>query len=88
MAQPTGALAVGLAFEELRRYPFLVALVSENFKRVAGKRLVYRPLSDAAETHRIGIARAAKGDVTPAGEKFCEALRTVLRVSRAKKTQR
>jgi DNA-binding transcriptional LysR family regulator len=151
MVQPTGASADGLAFEELRRYPFLVAvapghpfarlksvavqqvaaeplvvlqrrdysefhrildrifsphnlrpriavecdgtsslitevavgrgvaLVSEHFKRVAGQRLAYRPLSGATEFHRVGVARATKGDVTPAGEKFCEALRTALR---------
>jgi DNA-binding transcriptional LysR family regulator len=30
MAQPTGALAAGLAFEELRRYPFFVAVALEH----------------------------------------------------------
>jgi hypothetical protein len=25
----------------------------------------------------VGIARATKGDVTPAGEKFCETLRKI-----------
>jgi len=54
-----------------------IAIVSELFRHVAGKRLVYRPLSNATETHNIGVARAKKGDVTPAGEKFCEALRQV-----------
>jgi DNA-binding transcriptional LysR family regulator len=159
MVQPTGGSAAGLAFEELCRYPFVVAiapghpfarlksvsveqvaseplvafgrreysefhrmldrmfaphhlrpciavecdsasslitevavgrgvaLVSESFKRLAGRRLVYRPLSDATEVHRIGIVRATQGDVTPAGEKFCEALRTVFRTRPAKKSQ-
>ncbi|MBV9997884.1 MAG: LysR family substrate-binding domain-containing protein [Verrucomicrobia bacterium] len=151
MVQPTGASADGLVFEELRRYPILVAvapghpfarlksvsvrqvateplivlqrhdysefhrilerifsphnfrpciavecdstsslvtavavgrgvaLVSEHFKRVAGQRLAYRPLSGGTEFHRVGVAWAAKGDVTPAGEKFCAALRAASR---------
>ena len=52
-----------------------VAIVSELFKRIAGKRLLYRPISNSRDFHSVGIARSAKGDVTPAGEKFCEALR-------------
>lgn len=52
-----------------------IALVSTIFKLVAGKRLLYRPLSDITETQSVGIARATKGDVTPAGETFCEFLR-------------
>jgi hypothetical protein len=40
-----------------------------------GKRLLYRPLTGTTETLSVGIARATKGDVTPAGEKFCEILR-------------
>lgn len=54
-----------------------VGIVSELFKLIAGKRLVYRPLSNSKEFHSVGIARATKGDVTPAGEKFCEALRKI-----------
>jgi DNA-binding transcriptional LysR family regulator len=53
-----------------------IALVTTVFKRVAGKRLLYRPLTgttDAAPS--VGIARATKGEVTPAGEKFREILR-------------
>ena len=42
---------------------------------VAGKRLLYRPLTGTTEVASVGIARATKGDVTPAGEKFCEILR-------------
>jgi len=45
------------------------------FKLVAGKRLLYRPLTGTTEVLSVGIARASKGDVTPAGEKFCEILR-------------
>src|SRR5215831_14025193 len=52
-----------------------IALVTTVLKRVGGKRLLYRPLTGTTEAQCVGIARAAKGDVTPAGEKFCEILR-------------
>ena len=52
-----------------------IALVTTIFKLVAGKRLLYRPLTGTTEAQSVGIARATKGDVTPAGEKFCEILR-------------
>jgi len=54
-----------------------VALSSTVFKLVAGKRLLYRPLTGTTEVLSVGIARASKGDVTPAGEKFCEILRKI-----------
>ena len=54
-----------------------IALASPSFKLVAGKRLLYRPLTGTTELGTIGIARATKGDVTPAGEKFCEILRKI-----------
>src|SRR6266436_267676 len=54
-----------------------VALTTPIFKLVAGKRLLYRPLTGTTEVASIGIARATKGDVTPAGEKFCEILRKI-----------
>lgn len=54
-----------------------IAVVSGTFPNVVGKRLVCRPLSGTLEDQIVGIARAAKGDVTPAGEKFCEMLRTL-----------
>ena len=54
-----------------------VALSSTIFKLVAGKRLLYRPLTGTTEVASVGIARALKGDVTPAGERFCEILRTI-----------
>ncbi len=53
-----------------------IALVTTVFKRVAGKRLLYRPLIGTTDAPPpVGIARATKGDVAPAGEKFCEILR-------------
>ena len=52
-----------------------VTLAIPIFKLVTGKRLVYRPLTGTTETASVGIARATKGDVTRAGEKFCEILR-------------
>jgi hypothetical protein len=54
-----------------------IAIVTELFRHVAGRRLVYRPLAGSTETQTVGIARATKGDLTPAGERFCEVLRTV-----------
>jgi DNA-binding transcriptional LysR family regulator len=58
-----------------------VALASPIFKLLIGKRLVYRPLTGTTLTASVGIARANKGDVTPAGEKFCEILRQTSRRS-------
>lgn len=52
-----------------------VALVIPTFKHVSGGRLVYRPLTGTDFVPSVGIARATKGDVSLAGEKFCEALR-------------
>jgi DNA-binding transcriptional LysR family regulator len=54
-----------------------IALSSSFFKLVTGKRLLYRALTGTTETMSVGIARAAKGDITPAGEKFCEILRSI-----------
>lgn len=52
-----------------------VSLATPIFKLVIGKRLLYRPLTGTTATASVGIARATRGDVTPAGEKFCEILR-------------
>ena len=52
-----------------------IALAPTSFQLMAGKRLLYRPLTGTSELVSVGIARATKGDVTPAGEKFCEFLR-------------
>ncbi len=54
-----------------------IALATSVFKLVAGKRLLYRPLTGTTEVLSVGIARATKGDVTPAGDKFCEFLRKI-----------
>src|SRR5258707_9750164 len=65
-----------------------VALSSTIFKLVAGKRLLYRPLAGTTEVGSVGIARATKGDVTPAGEKFCEILRKVSHEATAANSKR
>jgi hypothetical protein len=52
-----------------------VALAIPMLKLVAGKRLLYRPLTGTTEVAPVGIARATKSDVTPAGEKIGEILR-------------
>src|SRR5713101_4703822 len=54
-----------------------IALANLSFKLVAGKRLLFRPLTGTTEVGSVGIARATKGDVTPAGERFCEILRKI-----------
>jgi DNA-binding transcriptional LysR family regulator len=52
-----------------------IALMPTFLRLIAGKRLLYRPLTGTMETMPIGIARPTNGDVTPAGEKFCKILR-------------
>jgi hypothetical protein len=60
------------------------ALIRETgWRKILRKRLLYRPLTGTTETQSIGIARATKGDVTPAGEKFCEILRRLTGTVRA-----
>ena len=51
-----------------------IALSTLMLKLVAGKRLIYRPLTGTSEVGSVSV-RAAKGEGTPAGEKFCEILR-------------
>jgi hypothetical protein len=52
------------------------------FRSVAGKRLLFRPLTGMTDAPpSIGIARATKGDVTPAGEKSCGTLRQLTGIS-------
>jgi DNA-binding transcriptional LysR family regulator len=65
-----------------------VALVSEIFKHVGGKRLIYRPLLDASEVHTVGIGRPAKRQTRPAEEKFCDTLREISVILAAKKAVR
>jgi DNA-binding transcriptional LysR family regulator len=54
-----------------------IVLATTVLKRVAGKRLLYRPLTGTTEAQSVGIAHATKGDVTPAGERVCEILRKI-----------
>jgi DNA-binding transcriptional LysR family regulator len=54
-----------------------VAILTQAFAQVIGSRLKLRPLNPAPAPQEVGIVRAIKGDVTPAGEKFCTHLRTV-----------
>ena len=54
-----------------------ITLCVPIFKLVTGKRLVYRLVTGTTKLGSIGIARATKGSVTPAGEKFCEILRNI-----------
>jgi DNA-binding transcriptional LysR family regulator len=62
-----------------------VALSILAFKTVSGKRLAFRPIVGVEDEIPVGIARATNGDVTPAGENFCEILR---RISKAKSNPR
>jgi DNA-binding transcriptional LysR family regulator len=52
-----------------------IAVVSQLFREAVGKRLSYRRLTDAGAEMVVGVARAANGDVTPAGEKLCAVIR-------------
>jgi len=65
-----------------------IALATPVFKLVAGKRLLYRPLTGTTEVLSVGIARATKGDVTPSGEKFCEILRKISEGATAARSKR
>jgi DNA-binding transcriptional LysR family regulator len=62
-----------------------IALATRVLKLVTGKRLLYRPLTGTTEVLSVGIARATKGDVTPAGERFCEILRNISQEAPAKR---
>lgn len=64
-----------------------VALALPVFKHVSGKRLLYRPLAGINDVLSVGIARAKNGDLTPAGEKFCESLRKASNVANPRATK-
>ena len=64
-----------------------IALATPSFKLVAGEGLLYRPLTGTTEVGSVGIARAVKGDVTPAGERFCEVLRRISNGASAAKSK-
>src|SRR5207248_10639374 len=50
-------------------------LATPTFNLVTGKTPALPPLTPTTEVESVGIARATKDDVTPAGKKFCEILR-------------
>lgn len=52
-----------------------VAILPAVFQKIVGPRLKLRPLYPAPMPQEVGIVWAAKGDVTPAGEKFWMELR-------------
>ena len=54
-----------------------IALGIPIVKLATAKRLLYRPLTGTTEGLSVGIARATKVDLTPAGQKFCEILRNI-----------
>ena len=54
-----------------------LVVASPLLRLAAGKRLLFRPLDTTEAPAAVGIARATKGDLTPAGEKFCEILRKI-----------
>jgi DNA-binding transcriptional LysR family regulator len=54
-----------------------IAVVVEVVGQGAGDRLIYVPFSASKVTYQIGICRATNGELTPAGERFCAALRQV-----------
>lgn len=62
-----------------------IALPVPSSKLVKGKRLIYCPLSGTTESVSISIARATNGDVTPAGERFCQILREASKTATAVK---
>jgi hypothetical protein len=49
--------------------------------------LLYRPLAGINDVVSVGIARAKNGDLTPAGEKFCESLRKASNVANPRATK-
>lgn len=52
-----------------------IAITLPVLKLVTGKRLIYRPLAGVTQRIPVGIVWAKTGDLTPAGEKFCDILR-------------
>jgi hypothetical protein len=54
-----------------------IALGIPMFELTAAKRLLYRLITGTAETLSVGIARATKDDITPAGKEFREVLRNI-----------
>lgn len=65
-----------------------IGLAIPAFKHMSGKRLLFRPLVGTNEVLSIGIVRATSGDLTPAGENFCEMLRKVAKETLAHESPR
>jgi DNA-binding transcriptional LysR family regulator len=57
-----------------------VAMVSELFKEVVGKKLLYRRIVNTDVRMCVGIARAKNGNATLAAEKLCAAIRAAAKV--------
>jgi LysR family transcriptional regulator, benzoate and cis,cis-muconate-responsive activator of ben and cat genes len=52
-----------------------VAILAQFAAKVVGARLAIRPLQGCDIVQEVGLCRALKGDVTSAGEKFCDSIR-------------
>jgi DNA-binding transcriptional LysR family regulator len=52
-----------------------IAILLKATERIIGPRLKLLPLADSKVSVEVGICRAVKGDVPPAGEKLCDHLR-------------
>jgi DNA-binding transcriptional LysR family regulator len=52
-----------------------IAILVQMAERIVGTRLALRPLQGSKKKALVGLCRSTKGDVTPAGEKFCEFVR-------------
>jgi DNA-binding transcriptional LysR family regulator len=52
-----------------------IAITFPVLKLVTGKRLAYRPVTGVTEKIPVGVVWGKTGDLTPAGERFCEILR-------------
>lgn len=59
-----------------------IAIVSELFRCTAGRRLVFRPLSNATEIHNIGVAWKKNAEPSAAAGKFIQALRGLNQAAR------
>lgn len=64
-----------------------IALVPRVYKQMTGKRILYRPLTGTTEVYSVGIARTKTGELTPAGETFCQVLREVSKSAIADKSK-
>ena len=57
-----------------------VAVLSQVMQRAHGNRLKMLPIAGTQVAIEVGLCRSTKGDVTPAGEKFCECARRAARL--------